>query len=221
MNLATRFSVALVATAIMCLPSFADITVVDFGAIQDNCCGDNAHTPLSPVEVSDPLAVTFLHPNAATAPSDSTVLNLTDGATLSWTNVSAWNNNPGPGVTAADNFFLNRQSDPLDTFFTVTTANPADQVTIEFVAGPDRDANITIDGTTTLIPSIADAGIVAWTSVGTFTGTTTGELTEANDDEGNVGAARITIIPATIPEPTSFALLGLGAATAVLRRRRS
>lgn len=197
----------------------AGVTVIDFGAIQDNCCGDSAHTLFTgTVEAGDPAAVAFVHPNAATAPGNSSVQALSDGATLSWTNVSAWNNT-ADGLHPAQTFFLNRAIDPLDTFFTVTTANPGDLVTIDFIAGPDRDALITIDGTGTVVPNSPDPGPGTWTNVlSGSAGTVTGELTENAADEGNVGAMRITITP--VPEPSGVALLGLSAALMAFRRRR-
>lgn len=225
MKLLSSFSAALFATALLCMPVAAGTTVIDFGAAQDNCCGDIAHVPFTtPIEAGDPAAITHIIPNAGTPAGDYGPISLSDGATISWTQVSAWNNGDGSADTH-QTFFLNRAGDPNDTLFTVATANPLDLVTIDFLGGPDRESLITIGGTGTVIPNGGGAMPVtpAWTNVVTgAVGSVTGELTEnVGFDEGNISAARITITPATVPEPGSIALLGLGACTAVLRRRRS
>jgi len=223
MKLHSSFPLALLATALICLPAAAGVTVVDFGAAQDGCCGDIAHVPfVTPIAAGDPASSVFLIPNANTPAADYGPVALTDGATLSWTQVSAWNNGDG-SVDPHQTYFLNRQSDPNDTFFTVNTANPLDLVTIDFLGGPDRESLITIGAISTVIPN-GGGGPASWTNVGTgLIGSVTGELTEnVGFDEGNVAAMRVSITPAVaIPEPTSAVLLGLGACTVVLRRRRS
>ncbi|MDA7864040.1 PEP-CTERM sorting domain-containing protein [Akkermansiaceae bacterium] len=199
----------------MSAPAFAGVTVIDFGAIQDNCCGDLAHTLVTTsIEAGDPAAQAMLHPNAGTAQADSGTTLLSDGATLQWTNVSAWNNSDA-GVDAAQSYFLHRTVDALATGFTVTTANPGDIVSIDFVGGVDRDALITIGGSGTVVPN----GSAAWTNVATgAVGTVTGDLSDNTGDEGNVGAMRITITP--VPEPSSSLLLGMSALALGFFRRR-
>lgn len=212
MNTRNSIITTLCASAAM---ASAGVAILDFGAFQDSGLAYTLYTV--PVEAGDPSPVAFQHPNAATPQQDSTVAALSDGATLSWTNVSAWNNSVD-GLNPGQTFFLHRGTDPLDTFFTVTTANPGDLVTIDFIGGLDRDAAIIIDGNSTTVPGTV-SGTIAWTNVVTdHIGSVTGQLELATSDEGNVGAVRVTITP--VPEPSGVALLGLSAALMAFRRRR-
>ncbi|MDB4766605.1 PEP-CTERM sorting domain-containing protein [bacterium] len=205
-------------------------TVLDFGAIQDGQNGlVDATAFTETIEAGDPATTLALFQGA----SQGDIQPGTPGAdpfsfgggvaTISWNNVAGWNNNPND--IAGDTYIRNVAGNVGD--FTVTPANPTDLVTIDFVAGTSRDANVTINGTTTNVGVYALGSPwvnVVTNSVGTTTGTLTEALVQGNapDLEGNIGAARITITSGgvAIPEPSSLALLGMGAFALVLRRRR-
>lgn len=204
----------------------AGASVLDLGAVQDNCCGDPpSFTFTELIDAADPAAVALDIPNAAN-PNSSPSVGVTDGATLSWTNVGAWNNAPDAASnTAGGSYFLRRSTaDPLiPSTFTVAGANAGDVISVDFVGSDGRDADVTVAGVTTNVPQYV-LGTSVWTNVGTGTGSLTGSfdlgLVQGDDPnfEANLGAIRVTITP--VPEPAGLALLGLGAAAFLFLRRK-
>ena len=129
---------------------------------------------------------------------------LSDGATLEWTNATSWN-----FVVAghAGESFFAAVEDFAPTTFTITTANPMDEVTVEAIGSWERDGMVTFGGTSAIAPLYnPPADAPGWTFIGTSIGTSTGTLSTGNIPgggvpEGNVGAFRITITPADTGGP--------------------
>ncbi|MEE2972424.1 MAG: hypothetical protein VX672_04805, partial [Planctomycetota bacterium] len=136
---------------------------------------------------------------------ESPSIDLGSGLTLSFTNVSGWNNTDGVGpestqALTGDHFFSSalEADDPVQ--FSITGANPCTTIILEFA---DRRGNevalVTFEGTTTLVDAVPDTG-GAFTDVsgGGVTGKSsyTGSFTGRDGSgEGNLAGARITVIP--------------------------
>ena len=150
----------------------------------------NNINPFNVVVGADLLADPLLELEAA-------VLN--GGATLEWTNATSWNSNVA-GDAGANFFAAVANPGQAPTTFTITTADPGDTVVVEAIGSFERDALVTYGGTSGT-PGVYTPG-TPWTMIGSSTGTATGMLEVANvpgggTPEGNVGAFRITITPAT------------------------
>jgi len=150
-----------------------------------------------------------------------------DGYNLTFNNVSSWNNVPGealatdPASLYDDHIFSAGlgADDPVN--FTLSGFNTGDVVTVELM---DRNggwnAQVTLEGVVTVLSGdpaifhIVGDGLTGQTAyAGTFTG-------EAGTGEGNLAAARITVV--AVPEPSLFGTLlaGLSLGALALRRRR-
>ena len=177
-------------------PQGGEVTILDFGST-----GNGTHVAYT--ETIAGGAATDPAPIVADAPSggsDATFA-LSDGASISWTNVTTWNNNADDG-NAGENYFAATGNNVVS--FEITTANPDDTVLVEAVAGFARDAIVGYGDTAPSTVEIYVAGSTGWTTVGSSVGTSTGTLARGTDGgEGNVGAFRITITPSDLPEPPS------------------
>ncbi|MDA7916938.1 PEP-CTERM sorting domain-containing protein [Akkermansiaceae bacterium] len=204
---------ALFASTFLSAPALAGVIILDFGA--DN---DVAHLPYGEtIEAGDPtpFAVVGTRPDVAD-PFDIGPIALTDGATISWTNVTAWNNDSAAG-SAGQNYFANKPGNT--TNFTITTANPGDTVLVEAVAGFSRDALVSYGGGAAVDVNTYTSGVTGWSTIGSSVGSSTGNLAVSDSgDEGNVGAFRVTITP--VPEPATSVLFGLASLALAIRRRR-
>ena len=156
----------------------------------------NDQNPFNVVVGADPLLETDAELGTQ-AEIEAAVLS--DGATLEWTNATSWN-----FVVAghAGESFFAAVEDFAPTTFTITTANPMDEVTVEAIGSWERDGMVTFGGTSAIAPLYnPPADAPGWTFIGTSIGTSTGTLSTGNipgggAPEGNVGAFRITITPA-------------------------
>lgn len=221
---------ALLVCALFCAPALAqDVTILDFGSDTANNGANTAYTEVVEAGDGTPLVANAAAPDVEN-PTQFGPFALAGGATISWTDVTSWNNQIGDS-TAGQNYFAHQTA--LDgtnpTTFTITTANPTDTVLIEAVGGFSRDALLSYDGGAEvnigrydpLDQSGLGATTTGWQVVGTSTGSATGTLaTGTAGDEGNVGAFRVTITSA-VPEPTSVALFGLAGMMGLVVRRRN
>jgi len=232
-----QVSIATLALAVLCTPAFGQgiVTILDFGSLTASGGPNVAYTETIPGGLGTdpaPVAANGIAPDV-TNPDPSVSFALNGGGSITWTDVTTWNNNPAGGNAGANYFAHQGALDGTNpTTFAVTTANATDTVLIEAVGGFSRDGLLGYGntlGTPNLI-SIHDpnnqngAGILnpGWQLVGSSVGGSTGTLAVGTaPDEGNVGAFRITITPSAIPEPSSLALLGLAGLSLFTRRRKS
>lgn len=218
MKLHSSFSLTLLAicaSALLCAPALAGTIILDYGA--NNDVPHSPYTEVIQAGDSTPVAVIGERPDVQD-PFNIGPIALTDGATISWTNVTAWNNNSGSG-NAGENYFAGKTANA--TSYSITTANPNDVVTVEGVGGFSRTGIIDYDGAAAVTLPQYTVGTSGWTLIGTSTGSATGTLLPDSDPaEGNLGAMRITITPAVVPEPSSLALLGLAGFSLLAVRRR-
>ena len=218
-------SIATLALAVLCSPALAQVTILDFGSLTANGGINTPYTEtIAGGATTDPapVAVNGIAPDLSVITTASASLN--GGASIAWTDVTTWNNNPASG-NAGDNYFAHQGAQTANpTTFTITTANPGDTVLVEAIGGSTRDGLVGYGstlGSPNLI-SLYAAGTTPWATVGTSVGSSSGTLEVGTaPDEGNVGAFRITITPAVVPEPSSLALLGLAGLSLFTRRRKS
>ena len=199
----TRASIGgfLVALAAATLGSSAtaevDVIAVDFGQSPGPSCGDSPLYSGSFDGSSDFIAMTITDCGSVESPS----LDLGNGATFSFTDVTGWNNTDGVPATevqalTGDHFFSNWEgSGPVS--FSLDGFDPTDIVILELL---DRrggeSALVTFNGVDTLVSSDA-LGEFTDVSGGGVTGSSSygGSFTGPNGDgEGNLAGARITII---------------------------
>ena len=143
---------------------------------------------------------------------ESPSVDIGNGVTLSFTNVSGWNNTDGvpdssPQALTGDHFLSAGCSagDPVE--FTVSGLDPCDLLILEFAdrRGGER-ALVTFGGTTTMVDSVPDgdgSGTFTDVSSGGLSGQTTYSGSYTGPDgagEGNLAAARITVIPGGNPK---------------------
>ena len=169
----------------------AEVTILDFGSNSNG-------THVAYTETIPGGAATDPAPVVADAPSGDATFALSEGASITWTNVTTWNNNADDG-NAGENYFAATGNNVVS--FEITTANPDDTVLVEAVAGFARDAIVGYGESAPSTVEIYVAGSTGWTTVGSSVGTSTGTLARGTDGgEGNVGAFRITITPSDVPE---------------------
>lgn len=132
--------------------------------------------------------------------SKSPSIDIGDGVILSFTNINGWNNSDNNtadvGSLLNDHLFsaANQADDPVN--FTLSGLSASDTVIVEFAEQPAKDALVNFNGIITTVNSNG-AGFVD-VSNGGVTGSTSynGNFTAASGSgEGNLAAARITIIP--------------------------
>ena len=175
-----------------------DVIAVDFGQSPGPSCGDSPLYSGSFDGSSDFIAMTISDCGSVESPS----LDLGNGATFSFTDVTGWNNTDGVPATevqalTGDHFFSNWEgSGPVS--FSLDGFDPTDIVILELL---DRrggeSALVTFNGVDTLVSSDA-LGEFTDVSGGGVTGQTfySGSFTGAEGfGEGNLAGARITIIP--------------------------
>lgn len=132
--------------------------------------------------------------------SKSPSIDIGNGVILSFTNINGWNNSDNNtanvGSLLDDHLFsaANQADDPVN--FTLSGINATDTVIVEFAEQPAKDALVNFNGITTTVNSnglnfvdVSDGGVTGSTSYnGNFTAA-------SGSGEGNLAAARITIIP--------------------------
>lgn len=132
--------------------------------------------------------------------SKSPSIDIGNGVILSFTNINGWNNSDNNtadvGSLLNDHLFsaANQADDPVN--FTLSGLNASDTVIVEFAEQPAKDALVNFNGITTTVNS--DGVSFVDISNGGVTGSTSynGNFTAASGSgEGNLAAARITIIP--------------------------
>ena len=134
---------------------------------------------------------------------ESPSVDLGNGATFSFTNVTGWNNSDTGDVNdvralTGDHFFSNwNGSGPVN--FSFEGLDPNDILVVDFADRKGGEtALVTFEGVTTLVDGVAgDDGV--FTNVGVVTGSSSysGSFTGPNGDgEGNLSGARISIIRA-------------------------
>lgn len=225
-------SFATLALAVLCAPALAQVTILDFGSLTANGGANTAYTETIPGGLSTdpaPVVANGLAPDV-TNPDPSVTFALNGGASITWTDVTTWNNNPTGGNAGANYFAHQGALDGTPTTFAITTANATDTVLVEAVGGFSRDGLLSYGsslGSPVLVSihdpngqndpnNLLDPG---WQTVGTSVGGSNGTLAVGTAaDEGNVGAFRITIT--SVPEPSSLMLLGLVGAPLLARRRK-
>ncbi len=194
--------------------ALAGVTVFDLGSVDDTgCCGVyNRVTFTGEIEPGDPTPIRLDAPTSAGPSGDVGPVSLTDGATLSWSNVQGWNNGVfGEPNAATESFvhgsvFLIKDANPNPATFTIQTLSPSDEVEVFFLGGSGRDAQVTFDtNSPVIVPSYAEGQNPpndTWHSVGMVSGATsyTGLFEVGNmpgsppDLEGNLSAMRVSIV---------------------------
>ena len=179
--------------------SHADVEVIaiDFGqGAGDNCDESPLYTG-SFDGATDFVPMTISNCGIVESPQ----IDLGNGATFGFTNVTGWNNTDGAGpddvrALTGDHFFSNWQgSGPVS--FSLDGMDPGAIVVLQFAdrKGGER-ALVTFEGVTTMVDGVqGDDGV--FTTVGVVTGSSsyTGSFTGPNGDgEGNLCGARISII---------------------------
>ena len=197
----TLFGAALVSAAAVASSVMAEVDVIaiDFGQSPAPSCGESPLYAGSFDGSSGFVAMTLSDCGAVESPS----LDLGDGVTLQFTNVSGWNNTDGVGpdevqALTGDHFFTGGSQGADDpAAFSISGLAPDDILVFELV---DRrggeSALVTFEGITTLVSSDA-AGEFTDVSLGGVTGKTTygGFFTgPEGSGEGNLAGARVTII---------------------------
>ena len=130
---------------------------------------------------------------------ESPSMDIGDGVTLTFTNVSGWNNsNDIPedvDTLLQDHLFSGALGADDPVSFELAGLDPASVVILEFVEKPDKDALVVFEGIETLVDSngagfvdVSDGGV---TGSSTYTGTFTAG---SGAGEGNLAGARLTII---------------------------
>ena len=188
----------------------ADVTVygVDFGqspGAADGCAGPS---PLYSGEfdgTSGFVRMDISDCGVVESPS----LDLGGGLTLSFTNVSGWNNTDGqppesPQALTGDHFFTSGLGADDPAAFSVSGMNPNDILILEFADRRGGEtAQVTFEGFVTLVNAVPDGD-----GSGEFTDVSGGGVTGSSEyfgsftggggsGEGNLSAARITVISAS------------------------
>jgi len=174
-----------------------EVIAIDFGQGAGDNCGESPLYTGTFDGASDFVAMTISNCGIVESPQ----VDLGNGATFGFTDVTGWNNTDGAGpddvrALTGDHFFSNWQgSGPVS--FSLAGLDPDAIVVLEFAdrKGGER-ALVTFEGVTTMVDGVAgDDGV--FTTVGVVTGssTYTGSFTGPNGDgEGNLCGARISII---------------------------
>ncbi|MGC6456102.1 MAG: family 16 glycosylhydrolase [Coraliomargaritaceae bacterium] len=134
------------------------------------------------------------------------------GVMLAFENVGCWNDT---GANVGSEYLLNDHlysgggiaaDNPVA--FTLSGLNPSDMIRLEFVENPHRNAQVSFAGGSPVIIDTAGSRFVD-VSAGGVTGSSSysGTFTSASGSgEGNLAAARIMIIPASLLSSTSISL---------------
>lgn len=202
-----NFAASFAAVSVLAGAAFSDVEVVaiDFGMEPAPACGASPLFSGSFDGSSDFVAMTLTDCGTVESPA----LDLGNGVTFQFTDVSGWNNTDGVGPEAVqaltgDHFFSsgNGASDPVS--FSVSGLASDDILILEFV---DRrggeQALVTFEGVQTLVSSDAE-GEFTDVSGGGVTGLTTygGVFTgPSGSGEGNLAGARITIVRPDVGGP--------------------
>lgn len=130
---------------------------------------------------------------------ESPSMDIGDGVTLTFTNVSGWNNSNNipedVDTLLQDHLFSGALGADDPVSFELAGLDPASVVILEFVEKPDKDALVVFEGIETLVDSNG-AGFVDVSNGGvTGSSTYTGTFTAGSGaGEGNLSGARLTII---------------------------
>ena len=213
LNTLTRTLVGFVVAGGVCgvvATTTADVTVhvVDFGQAPGEADGCAGPSPLYSGEFDGSSGFVRMDiSNCGVVESPS--LDLGDGLTLSFSNVSGWNNTDGqppesPQALTGDHFFSSGLGADDPAAFTVSGANPNDILILEFADRRGGEtALVTFEGVVTLVNAVPDGD-----GSGEFTDVSGGGVTGASayfgsftggggSGEGNLAAARITVISAS------------------------